>query len=722
MDARSSSSSNPGEAPPGYWEALSPDAVTQRALPPAYAQHPTSVGGGAPPYDVLAGDGGARLPAAHAPMPAPVFREPSDGADDLVSPVMPTPSAPPLQLTIDPLHGGDSNSGSSSGGTGTGAAFPWSGSGSASQEKASLEKAALAASYAAAPPLSLSASSDQTTTAASPPPAPLSPSQLLGTQLVLPTHLHVCEQWYQEKVEGQPRRRTTWLPAPQRHALLRDVAEHGIASLECAQRLYKAVATYQFTPEDCASILSGAGLRQPITARSVALAVETARILAHAIAPLTAPQLAAVLAAMPGTEATYLARFQVLEFYLPALLLGHDATQALAPQLAALLSSSTSSSSEATTTATARQLPSAALTMLTLAVHPKAALIAHRRIMAAFPASSLTPADLARIVHTLPLDVTVTLPTGPVTLRLAMVQACRERPLVPSATLDDVCDLARHLPAHEVVEVVHALEPSLPPITTLAALQPLLRLALDAELNYAASPITPSSSSSSLASTSSSAPLRVFRLLLPARLGTGLRDVAALPPLLSLFRQGPERLQVLHACLHRTVAPTLDESHALLGRFPAGSGEQATALRVIADVLPRPLDPADAAALLGYVPAGLRVAGLEYLAAFLPPLTSVEALERLLMTIPTASGQRLRALHTLHPLLPRLTCAQAATVLGWLDPGPSRLQALSSVLVHRLADATSPAARASLDRLFPAPSDRREATQILQRAGFVDAI
>ena len=282
---------------------------------------------------------------------------------------------------------------------------------------------------------------------------------------------------------------------------------------------------------------------------------------------------------------------------------------------------------------------------------------------------------------------------------IAFIQFAAEHAALPLMAADEQLDLLRHVPGPEQPDAILALLPVLAAVTSFAALHGLLKLVTPEKRDGVESPR-----------------MLVFRAILRAKLAQNLGDLAVLPAILYLFLDLVERLQAMHACLHRAVPPSLDESSQLVERFPQGADQRATAFGLIVEVWAPPVRYADLQALLALVASPFRKQALAAVDRLLPPVAAAE-LVGLLRLVPNQTIQRLDALEMLLPhAAAKLTVPQLGSLLAEFDPGRNRLDALSRCVLSVAPDAAQSAAQ--LDRLFPSLDDRRKATDILRRAGF----
>ena len=538
----------------------------------------------------------------------------------------------------------------------------------------------------------------------------LSPTTPTTPPSYLPPHMEAWEDWYRR---GVPWHRAQWLPAADLRALTTDIAERGIAAAECAGRLYNLVATYKFTPEDSAAVVRAASQRYPLPASALAQAVETARITALALDAASVTQVVSLLAALPVTDVAYLARTHFLQALLPPLKKALDLQHKLAPLPAnfAIVGPSTlaSSSSASSASSSSSALSPHDLQALALAVHPKAVVLTCNHLLVAFPGTKFDTASFAHLLAVIPFDVVVPKTfvaageqqprSHTVSLRLAFIQFAAEHAALPLMAADEQLDLLRHVPGPEQPDAILALLPVLAAVTSFAALHGLLKLVTPEKRDGVESPR-----------------MLVFRAILRAKLAQNLGDLAVLPAILYLFLDLVERLQAMHACLHRAVPPSLDESSQLVERFPQGADQRATAFGLIVEVWAPPVRYADLQALLALVASPFRKQALAAVDRLLPPVAAAE-LVGLLRLVPNQTFQRLDALEMLLPhAAAKLTVPQLGSLLAEFDPGRNRLDALSRCVLSVAPDAAQSAAQ--LDRLFPSLDDRRKATDILRRAGF----
>ena len=527
--------------------------------------------------------------------------------------------------------------------------------------------------------------------------------------------MQTYEAWY---TAGEPWARSAWLPAEHRRTLLRALAEQGLAGPDAAKRLYECVAAFLFTAEDCSRVIQAICARrgpgEPPPA-AVALAVEAGRIVARALPSLTVAQLLGVLAAMPSSDGEYLARVHLLQFLLGPLAAGLDLErrrQAAPP--------------------TGVALQPADVEAIVRAVHPRVAAATCRMLLATLPVAPLDVGTVERLLDAIPIDVVTTAQQPPgsgtaslasahraatVTLRLSLLQlvyggggrGSREGRGAAGAAIpfDALPALLRRLPAAEVPEGVAAVLAVLRPAGTLSGLDAVLRLAAQVSEPLPAAGVDGPGS----------AALLVFRMLYKAHLAPPLSDLATLATLLARFANGTERLQVLHALLRLTAPPSVDDTVAVLERFPQASEQRAVAFHLAVVTWAQPYDARDLQTALQLVAPKYRAEALEGAARQLPPLTGA-ALAAVLELVPTAFRHRLTALEALRHTVPALSCDELAAIVRGFDTGRSRLEALA-VAAQLLTDADTEAARAALLALFPSTADKRAAMQALQRAGVV---
>jgi len=548
------------------------------------------------------------------------------------------------------------------------------------------------------------------------PPQPSAPpyDTVVPPPSYLPPHMQTYEAWY---TAGEPWARSAWLPTEHRRTLLRALTEQGLAVPEAAKRLYECVAAFLFTAEDCARVIQAICARrgpgEPLPA-AVALAVEAGRIVARALPSLTMAQLLGVLAAMPSSDTEYLARVHLLQFLLKPLAAGLDLERQLQaapprPPPAAVA------------------LRPADVEAIVRAVHLRVAVAACRMLLATLPVAPLDVGTVERLLDAIPIDVVTTAQRQPsnsssahrpahITLRLSLLQlvyggsnGSREVCQAAGAPIpfDALPALLRRLPPAEVPDGVAAVLAVLQPAGTLSSLDAVVRLATQVSEPVPAAGVDGPGS----------AALLVFRMLYKAHLARPLNDLAALPSLLTRFANVTERLQVLHALLRLTAPLSIDDTVAVLERFPQASEQRTIAFHLTVETWAQPHDARDLQTALQLVVAKYRAQALEGVAHQLPPLTGA-VLASVLDLVPTAFRHRLTALEALRHTVPALICDELASIVRGFDIGRSRLDALAAA-AQLLTDADSESTRAALLALFPNPADKRAAMQTLQRAGVV---